>query len=273
MARSRKARRVTASSAPDLTHGTIVVLSGGGFDAMNPPEVRARMDQYIADVNADSYVKAGTAGKGLAFKLLPNQRTKHLHQTKWRALCQVLRTTAPAPLILVGHSNGGAAAVDLARCLEQQGTTVDLLFSADSVLTLDDNGDVNAVPSNVSLNVNSYVIPTSAWLLAPFPIGRRNRRKTGPPLAGIMNAGLEYNLPGAVAHRNAFYDVAGGDRQASGVYKYPHLLLEVTLAVLRGDDAGSIASAVEASLRILAKKARISIDLEQASGRKVLPKL
>jgi hypothetical protein len=39
--------------ARDLTQGVIVVLSGGGFDAMNPVEVRNRMDQYITDVNGD----------------------------------------------------------------------------------------------------------------------------------------------------------------------------------------------------------------------------
>ena len=59
---ARTTRAAAAAGAPlairDLTNGVIVVLSGGGFDAMNPVEVRDRMDQYIADVNADPFVPA-----------------------------------------------------------------------------------------------------------------------------------------------------------------------------------------------------------------------
>jgi hypothetical protein len=36
-----------------LSDGVIVVLSGGPIDAMNPREVRDRMNQLIADVNSD----------------------------------------------------------------------------------------------------------------------------------------------------------------------------------------------------------------------------
>jgi hypothetical protein len=75
---------------------------------MNPKEVRDRMDQYITDVNADPFVQANTGGNGLTFKLLPNQQTKHLHQAKWRQICSALNLLAASPLILVGHSNGGA---------------------------------------------------------------------------------------------------------------------------------------------------------------------
>jgi pimeloyl-ACP methyl ester carboxylesterase len=252
-----------------LSQGVIVVLSGGGVDLMNPVEVRHRMDQYIADVNADAFVQAGTGGKGLAFKLLPNQRTAHLHQAKWRQICDALRLLAATPLILVGHSNGGAAAMNLARCLQSQGKSVDLVFSADSVLTLDDIGDINQVPPNVKLNLNSHVIPTPAWLLAPFPIGRSNRRQVDNSLDAILNIGLEYNLPGALAHRNAFYELAGGDQKRGG-YKLPHLLLDSTLAVLRGDTNYDIFHAAEASLQVLAKKSRIDIELETTNFRKTL---
>src|SRR6185295_15265692 len=71
-----------AGAARDLSEGVIVVLSGGGFDAMNPKEVRDRMDQYITEVNADPFVQANTGGNGLKFRLLPNQSKKHLHQAK-----------------------------------------------------------------------------------------------------------------------------------------------------------------------------------------------
>ena len=70
----------TQSDPRDLSAGVIVVLSGGGFDKMNPKEVRERMDQYITDVNADPFVQANTGGNGLTFKLLPNQQDKHLHR-------------------------------------------------------------------------------------------------------------------------------------------------------------------------------------------------
>ena len=136
--RARKASVAASAAVRDLSNGVIVVLSGGGFDAMNPVEVRDRMDQLIVDVNTDPFVQAGTGGKGLKFKLLPNQKTKHVHQAKWRQVCDALRLLAADPLVLVGHSNGGAAAMNIARCLQGHGRTVDLVFSADSVLTLDD---------------------------------------------------------------------------------------------------------------------------------------
>src|SRR3954471_12208256 len=161
---ARRTRGTLTGQAPaptparDLTQGVIIVLSGGGFDAMNPVEVRDRMDRYITDVNADPFVQANTGGAGLTFKLLAGQNKPHLHQGKWRQICAALNLLTASPLILVGHSNGGAAAVDLARCLQSQGKSVDLLWSADSVLTLDDIGDINKVPANVTLNVNPYVI-------------------------------------------------------------------------------------------------------------------
>lgn len=254
-----------AGAVTDLTKGVIVVLSGGAFDAMNPDEVRDRMDQTIVDVNADPFVQAGTGGLGLKFRLLPNQSKKRLHQRKWRQICQALSLLEATPLILIGHSNGGAAAVDLARCLQAQGKQVDLLVTCDSVLTLDDNGDVNQVPANVVLNVNSYVIPTLAWILAPFPIGKRNTREGSVSLDGLVNAGLKYNRPGAVAHRNAFYELAGGDQNASGTYKRPHLILDVALRVLRSEGVTTITQAVKSSLQVLATKSRIDIDFETAS--------
>jgi hypothetical protein len=264
--------RKSAAAVPqprDLTQGVIVVLSGGGFDAMNPVEVRDRMDQYIADVNADPFVQANTGGAGLKFKLLPGQTKKHLHQAKWRQICEALKLLTASPLILVGHSNGGAAAMDLARCLLTQGKAVDLLWSADSVLTLDDIGDINKVPPNVTLNVNPYVIPTPAWLLAPFPIGKPNKRQVDNSLDGVLNIGLTYNLPGAVAHRNAFYELAGGDKAGAG-YKLPHLLRDVTLAVLRGDTVYDIVHGAEAPLQTLSTKSRLVIQLETTNFAKTL---
>ena len=65
------AERNNAVDSRDLSNGAIVVLSGGPVDLMNPPEVRARMDQLVVDINNDPFVSANTNGKGLTFKLLP----------------------------------------------------------------------------------------------------------------------------------------------------------------------------------------------------------
>ena len=100
--RSGKIRR--GASAGDLSKGVIVVLSGGFVDEMNPQDVLDRMDDYIADVNADPYVQAHTNGKGLKFKLLENQVDPHIHQAEWRKIVQALETLKPSPLILVGHA-------------------------------------------------------------------------------------------------------------------------------------------------------------------------
>ncbi len=60
--RTKKVR--SAPSAGDLSKGVIVVFSGGFVDGMNPPEVRQRIDVYIADVNRDPFVQAHTKGQG-----------------------------------------------------------------------------------------------------------------------------------------------------------------------------------------------------------------
>lgn len=232
-------------------NGVIVVLSGGWFDLMNPPEVLTRMDQYVAAV------------PGLDFALLPDQQTPHLHQTQWRAICAALQRRTASPLILVGHSNGGAAVMNLAHCLQGQGQVVDLLWTADSVSTLDDIGSITTVPDNVTLNVNTYVRPTGSWWLAPFPFGRPNRRPHS--MDGVLNIGLAYNLPGALAHRNAFYELAGGDD-----YRLPNLLLDVTEAALRGDARDGIIRSSEAPLQRLASMSRLAITIESADFTTVL---
>src|SRR5207247_8520080 len=129
-------------------------------------------------VNDDDFVKQSSGGQGLTYKVLDGQDTKHLHQTHWRGICDKLNLRQATPLILVGQSNGGAAVMDLARCLDGQHKVGDLLFSADSVLTLDDNGDPYTVPANVTLNINTHVEPTPAGVLAPFPFGKPSPRKS-----------------------------------------------------------------------------------------------
>ena len=254
----------------DLTKGVIVIFSGGGFDEMNPVEVRDRMDECITHVNSDPFVQTHSGGQGLTFHLLTGQTTEHLHQTKWRAVCDVLKLRDATPLIIVGHSNGGAAAVSLSRCLNAVGKTVDLLFTADSVQTLDDLGEVDEVPSNVKLNINSYTKPTPAWFLAPFPIGKRNHREADHSLAGILNAGLAYNLPGVLGHRNAFYDLAGGDKTGATTYKHPLLIQESILASLHDTADSVIISDAIAKLQALATQTHIKIQISTAGSQVTL---
>jgi len=264
-----RARRVSRKPGGSLSNGVIVVLSGGPFDELNPREVRDRMNQLIGDVNRDPFVVEHTNGKGLKFKLLPGQKDKYLHQTTWRKVCAKLKKLQPWPLIVVGHSNGGAAAVSLARSLSEAELSIDLLFSADSVFTLDDLGDPNEVPANVKLNINSYVIPTEEFWICPFPIGRRNRRESGPALEGVVNVGLEYHLGGCVAHRNAFYELAGGD-ETEGGYSRPHLVFNTIIAVLRGQAPAAILEATRLSLQELAKKSKIRIVLETKGLKEII---
>lgn len=91
-------------------------------------------------------------------------------------------------------------------------------------------------------NFNPYVIPTPAWMLAPFPIGRRNFRDADGSMDGVINVGLTYNLGGAFSHKNAFYELAGGDKVMRRKLELPHLLFEVTLAVRRGASAATVAT-------------------------------
>ena len=257
----------------DLSKGVIVVLSGGPFDEMNPPEVRGRMNDYITAVNDDPFVKSSTNGKGLRFQLLPGQKEKYIHQSHWRKICKALKPIAATPLIVVGHSYGGAAALNLVQCVEKEGTKVDFLFTADSVGTLDDLGDphgVNRVPANVRLNINTWVIPTIENITVPFPIGRPNMRATGVALKSLLNVGLRYHLPGAVAHRNAFYHPAGGDKRPDKSLEFPSVLLQATLASLRGEPHDTILTGVVKPLQALATGAKIEIELATAKFTKKL---
>lgn len=122
----------------------------------------------------------------------------------------------------------------------------------------------------MKLNLNPYVIPTPAWMLAPFPIGRRNFREGDGSVEGVINAGLTYNLGGAFSHKNAFYELAGGDKVTRRHYELPRLILEVTLAVLRGASNADILAILQPPLQTLATKSRIVIQLETKNFKKTL---
>ena len=107
-------------------------------------------------------------------------------------------------------------------------------------------------------------------MLAPFPIGRRNFREADGSMDGVINIGLTYNLGGALAHKNAFYELAGGDKVFGGGFERPHLLFEVTLAVLRGASNAAVLAMVKAPLQTLATKSRIVVELETKDFKKTL---
>lgn len=254
-----------ANGARDLRNGVIIVLSGGPFDWTNPQEVRDRMDTLNSEVNADPFVSANTGGNGLTFMLLPDQETHHIHQARWKDICSNPKVTAASPLILIGHSNGGAAVIDLARWLNEQGTPVDFVFTADSVFTLEDNGNCYQVPPNVKLNLNTHTIPTPFWVVLPFPFGENNHREQGGSLDGILNIGLPFQEPGALAHRDCFYIIAGGDQTGQGAFKYPELIRDSTLAVLKGATDDAVIQLAQQYLQVLANEMNISIDVESST--------
>jgi hypothetical protein len=248
----------------DLSQGVVLILSGGPVDQTNPVEVRTRMDQIITEINADPWVLANSNGKGMIFRLLEHQQTNHIHQAYWNDLCNSPQLLAASPLIIIGHSNGGAAAMDIAHFLLGIGRTVDLLFTADSVLTLNDTCDPYTLPSNVKLNLNCYSVPVfPIWLALPFPFGQKNFQEDGS-LENILNIGLRFAEPGAIEHKDVFYAPAGGDAMGD-TYEYPELIRDSALAVLKGATNAEVFDLAKQYLQTLANEARISIRLNGAN--------
>jgi hypothetical protein len=267
---------VSAASVPagcvrDLSKGAVVMLSGGPIDATNPPEVRARMDAYLDSVNQDATVQRCSNGKGMAIRILKDQDTNHIHQSRWQDVCDALDKLDASPIIIAGHSNGGAAGVSLSRCLKGKGRTVDLLLTADSVGTLNDLGPVYEVPSNVGINVNTFNIPNALTWTLPFPIGKANEREDSEDKKPIVNIGVGYLLPGAVAHRNAFYDFAGGDEK-DGHFSRPYILLDLTLASLKGADVQAIVKMADTEAHGWAKAAGIHMTIQGGGINEDLPR-
>lgn len=245
------ASRAPAACGRDLSRGAIIMLSGAPFDAMNPRQVRDAMDAYLDGVNASEFVHRCSGGKGLAVGLVKGQR-KHLHQASWPAMCDALVAAGSSPIIIAGHSNGGASAVSLSRCLEAKGKTVDLLVTIDTVPTGRGLGDAFVVPANVKLSINTYVITNAVTWTIPFLFGHADKRADGK---ATINIGLEYRLPGFVAHRNAFLDFASGP------------LLDLTLASLEGAGEREMTRLALEKSRALAKESGIKGVFEGAGSK------
>ena len=259
-----------APSAPAMSNrldnAALVVLSGGPTDDLNPWDVRLLMESLFLDVNASDVVQQNTTdGKGLRYRLLPGQQWARNHHTDWPALAETLTQEPASPLILVGHSNGGAGVINLARALKKAKKTIDLAITVDSVFTLIDNGNPNKVPANVGLNLNPYVIPTDLWWQAPFPIGKPNQRKEDGSQDGILNIGLPFHKGLAFAHHDAFYDLAGGHEPGIGGPEYPNVILASILKFLGGSSVEAIFAVVRDHLQKLADRVRIKISLDSTN--------
>ena len=165
--------------------------------------------------------------------------------------------------------------ISVASYLESRGVAIDFAFTADSVPTLDDFvDDVYKVPTNVKLNLNSHLNPrallTPVWWSLPFPFGFPNRRDTDGSLDGILNISVLFVEPGAIAHRDMFYDVAGGDQSlvggSPGGYIYPELIRDTALAVLKGATNDEVFQLALPYLQILADRVPVEIDTETATA-------
>ena len=71
----------------------------------------------------------------------------------------------------------------------------------------------------------------------------------------------QFAEPGALEHRDIFYAAAGGDPNGNS-YKYPELIRDSTLSVLKGATNQEVFDLAKRYLQILADEARIPIYLE-----------
>jgi hypothetical protein len=254
----------------DLSHGVVVAFSGGPLEEMNTPELLGRLDEYIAATNSDPLVGKCSGGAGLAYKVLENQKAPHIHQSKWSEACKTIKDQKPTgPIIIAGYSMGGAAAVSLARCLNEGGQAVDLLLTLDSVPTGNDLGSVYSVPPNVKLNVNLYQVPNAATFLLPFPFGHANKREDGGSPENIINAGMHYDEPAGAAHHHLIYSFSGGPKSEGNAYSRPFALRDVSLAMLKGASQEEMAGKVIGLLEGIAAVDKIAVSLSGAVNREI----
>lgn len=252
----------------DLSNGVVVAFSGGPLGVLKINQLAARFDEYIMAINTDALVNKCSGGTGLAYKLLKNQKTPHIHQSKWRSVCKAIKKRAAGPIIIAGYSMGGAAAVSLARCLNESGKAVDLLVTLDTVATGLDMGDVYSVPPNVKLNINGFQKPTLLTFVPPFPFGLANKREDGGKPENIFNAGMRYDQPSFTAHLRLIYDFCGGKKSEDSDYSTP-FVLDVTLAVLTGATNDDLQRQVIDGLERLAAVRKIKIFLSGAVNRNI----
>jgi hypothetical protein len=80
---------------------------------------------------------------------------------------------------------------------------------------------------------------------------------------------LRYHLGAALAHRNAFYDLAGGD-QRHGSFQYPTLVFDTTIEILKATSRETVVANACSALQRLSDGAQIEIELESAGVQRTL---
>lgn len=107
------------------------------------------------------------------------------HNSFWRSVCSEIKELPadqkPYRLVLIGHSYGGNAAMDIARCLGNQ--PVDLVISIDNFQKFF-AGDAELVSDNVGANHNFY--ETISVLQ-----GTRNNHRGDGSYRGITNTEIQ----------------------------------------------------------------------------------
>lgn len=112
-----------------------------------------------------SFIYAQEQMEGFLKEKHPKAIMKDLHNNNWYKICEEIKNLPvnerPRKLVLIGHSFGGWAGVQVSLCLKDI-QKVDLLITIDSVhkVALDDNADkfheTKDIPRNVTENMNFY---------------------------------------------------------------------------------------------------------------------
>ncbi len=95
----------------------------------------------------------------------PNAKFYELHNNDWFKVCTELKNLPinerPKQLIIIGHSYGAWASVQIANCIKEV-QSVDKLITIDAVhkVALDENADIQLyagkIPANVKKNINFF---------------------------------------------------------------------------------------------------------------------
>ncbi len=160
--------RANVAWAAEPWDANIVYFITGGPIRAQPESVDDAAAELLSAVQADH----------------PSTFIEVQHNSVWGDICKKiknLRTTdKQGKTIIVGHSYGGQATVNVAYCLDEAGIPVDLAITIDPVRRPFDR-DPEIIPENVAVNFNYF--QKDDGLLR----GRRNNRRKDGSRRGITN--------------------------------------------------------------------------------------
>ena len=174
-------RKDFTAPAPLASGSTLIVGFLGGIEKWkdeNRPVVQLAERLRALELPGVYVEVAEHAHRGAVLKLIQDASGR---DSKWRCSnrgCRDLR------IILYGHSMGGAAAVKLARDLNQRGLPVALIVQVDSVGASD-----GVIPANVARAANLY--QHDSWMLHG-----RTRIRAEDPAKTIILANLRFTYDG-----------------------------------------------------------------------------